>query len=97
MPTIHPTATVLTNAARLAARFRVLRLPVVLVRVAYSADEADRLRLRVASARPAGPLALDYSELENGPDQQASDILITKRQSGAFLEPTSTCNCAAAE
>ena len=85
MPTIHPTATVLTNAARLAARFRVLRLPVVLVRVAYSADEADRLRLRVASARSTGPLAPDYSELENGLDQQANDILITKRQWGAFF------------
>jgi hypothetical protein len=39
----------------------------------------DRLRLRVASARPAGPLAPDNSELDNGLDQQASDILITKR------------------
>ena len=85
LPTIHPAAAVLANAARLAARFRVLRLPVVLVRVAYSADEADRLRLRVASARSTGPLAPDYSELENGLDQQANDILITKRQWGAFF------------
>jgi nicotinamidase-related amidase len=83
LPTIHPAAAVLANAARLAARFRVL--PVVLVRVAYSADEADRLRLRVASALPAGPLAPDYSELENGLDQRANDILITKRQWGAFF------------
>jgi nicotinamidase-related amidase len=85
LPTIHPAAAVLANAARLAARFRVLRLPVVPVRVAYSADEADRLRLRVASALPAGPLAPDYSELENGLDQRANDILITKRQWGAFF------------
>jgi nicotinamidase-related amidase len=85
LPTIHPAAAVLANTARLAARFRVLRLPVVLVRVAYSANEADRLRLRVASARSTGPLAPDYSELENGLDQQASDILITKRQWGAFF------------
>jgi nicotinamidase-related amidase len=60
LPTIHPVAGVLANATRLAARFRALRLPVVLVRVAYSADEADRLRPRVASAldwtTPAGLL-----------------------------------------
>jgi len=80
LPTIHPTAAVLANAARLAASFREPRLPVVLVRVAYSADEADRLRLRVAM-----PLPPDYSELENGLNQQADDILITKRQWGAFF------------
>ena len=40
---------------------------------------------RVASARPAGPLAPDYSELEKALDQQPSDILITKRQWGAFF------------
>jgi nicotinamidase-related amidase len=45
LPTIHPTVAVLANAARLAASFRELRLPAVLVRVAYSADEADRLPL----------------------------------------------------
>jgi nicotinamidase-related amidase len=85
LPTIHPTAAVLANAARLAASFRESRLPVVLVRVAYSADEADRLRLRVASARPLMPLPPDYSELENELNQQADDILITKRQWGAFF------------
>ena len=85
LPTIHPAAAVLANAARLAARFRVLRLPVVLVRVAYSADEADRLHLRVARARSTGPLAPDYSELEKKLNQQANDILITKRQWGAFF------------
>jgi nicotinamidase-related amidase len=85
LPTIHSAAAVLANAARLAAGFREVRLPVVLVRVAYSADEADRLRLRVASPRSSGPLPADYSELENGLDQQADDILITKRQWGAFF------------
>ena len=74
----------------------MLRLPVVLVRVAYSADEADRLRLRVARARSTGPLAPDYSELEKELDQQANDILITKRQWGAFFGTDLTCNCAAA-
>jgi nicotinamidase-related amidase len=96
LPTIHPTDLVVANASRLAAAFRARGLPVVLVRVGYSADEADRLRLRVASARTVGPLSPDYSELEKALDQQANDILITKRQWGAFFG-TSTCNCAAAE
>ena len=85
LPTIHPTELVVANASRLAAAFRANGLPVILVRVAYSADEADRLRLRVASAREIGPLSPDYSELEKALDQQPSDILITKRQWGAFF------------
>ena len=85
LPTIHPTELVVANASRLAAAFRANGLPVILVRVAYSADEADRLRLRVASARAIGPLSPDYSELEKALDQQPSDILITKRQWGAFF------------
>ena len=85
LPTIHPTELVVANASRLAAAFRAYGLPVILVRVAYSADEADRLRLRVASARAIGPLSPDYSELEKALDQQPSDILITKRQWGAFF------------
>jgi hypothetical protein len=44
-----------------------------------------------------GPLSPDYSELEKALDQQANDILITKRQWGVLLEPTSFCNCAGAE
>jgi nicotinamidase-related amidase len=43
------------------------------------------LHLRVANARPIVPLPPDYSELENALDQQQSDILITKRQWGAFF------------
>ena len=85
LPTIDPAAAVIANAARLAARFRFLRLPVVLVRVAYSADEADRLRLRVVTLARPDHSPPDYSELEKGLDQQASDILITKRQWGAFF------------
>ena len=85
LPTIHPTELVVANASRLAAAFRADGLPVVLVRVAYSADEADRLRLRVARGRAIGPLSPDYSELEKALDQQPSDILITKRQWGAFF------------
>jgi nicotinamidase-related amidase len=46
---------------------------------------ANASRLAVASARAIGPLSPDYSELEKALDQQPSDILITKRQWGAFF------------
>jgi Isochorismatase family len=58
---------------------------VALVRVAFSPAGADRLRLRVANARPIVPLPPDYSEVETALDQQPNDILITKRQWGAFF------------
>jgi nicotinamidase-related amidase len=80
LPTIQPSESIVANASRLAAAFRARDLPVVLVRVGYSAGEADRLRLRVANARATGPLAPDYSELEKALAQQPNDILITKRQ-----------------
>ena len=85
LPTIHPVAPLIANAAHLAARFRSLNLPVVLVRVAYSADEGDRLRLRVARARTVPPLPPDYSDLEEALEPQTSDIFVTKRQWGAFF------------
>ena len=50
-----------------------------------SADEADRLRLQVASAPPSGPLPPDYSDLEEALDRQSTDLMVTKRQWGAFF------------
>jgi nicotinamidase-related amidase len=85
LPTVHPGGPVIVNAAQLAARFRLLHLPVVLVRVAFSADEKDRLRLRVAHGRPLAPLAPDYSDLEEALNRQPEDIIVTKRQWGAFF------------
>jgi drug/metabolite transporter (DMT)-like permease len=79
-----PTGPVVANAARLAAAFRSESLPVVLVRVAFSTDEADRLRLRVANARPIVPLPPDYAQLEAALDRQPKDIIVIKRQWGAF-------------
>jgi nicotinamidase-related amidase len=57
----------------------------VLVRVAFSANEKDRLRLRVANGRPLAPLAPDYSDLEEALNRQPEDIIVTKRQWGAFF------------
>ncbi|HYQ15322.1 MAG TPA: isochorismatase family protein, partial [Polyangiaceae bacterium] len=39
-PTVHPFATVVANAARLAHAFRRAQLPVVLVNISFSADGA---------------------------------------------------------
>jgi nicotinamidase-related amidase len=82
-PTIHPFATIVANARRLADGFRRAQLPVVLVNVAFSADAGDRLRPRteVASRLPATP---DFSELVPELDAQPGDLRITKRQPSAF-------------
>jgi nicotinamidase-related amidase len=84
LPTIHPPGPVIANAARLAAAFRSRSLPVVLVHVAFSGDEADRLRLRVANARPITPLPPDYAQIEEALERRPSDLIVTKRQWGAF-------------
>ncbi len=85
LPTIHPVGPVVANAARLAAGFRSRDLTVVFVRVAFSADEADRLRLRVARGRPTSPVPPDYSDFEEALDRQSTDLIVTKRQWGAFF------------
>jgi nicotinamidase-related amidase len=77
---------VVQNASRMADRFRALGATVVLVRVAFEPDLKDLLNPPAdapaqfnASARPPG-----WSEIvpEIGP--KPGDLLITKRQWGAF-------------
>jgi nicotinamidase-related amidase len=75
MPTAPRTGIeVVQNAVRLAERFREAKALVVLVHVAFSVD----------SPMKRGPLPPDWAELlpEIGP--RANDIVITKRQWGAF-------------
>jgi nicotinamidase-related amidase len=76
---------VLATGRRLAERFRAHRAPVVLVRVGWSADDGDRLRQTVdrPTPRPEGGLPPDWSTLADKL-AQPGDILITKRQWGAF-------------
>ena len=80
----HAAADVIATAARLAARFRAAAAPVVLVRVATSADGGDRLHAPVDEAQPARQLPADFSEIvpELGPEE--GDVVVTKRQWGAF-------------
>ncbi len=81
----HTAADVVARAVRLADRFRKTGGPVVLVRVMFSADDRDRLMQKTDAPPPVtGPLPPDYGDIvpELGP--KAGDIVITKRQWGAF-------------
>jgi nicotinamidase-related amidase len=75
---------VLANAAQLAARFRALGSPVVLVKVAFPAGPAA-LRLltdTTLTLPPAMPAGWDTHVAAIGSDER--DIIVTKRQWGAF-------------
>ena len=80
----HTTAEVIGNAARLADAFRNASAAVVLVHVGTSADGGDRLRAPVDEPQPPRTLPADFAELvpELGP--RDGDIVVTKRQWGAF-------------
>jgi len=83
--TPHTSSDVVARGAKLARRFREIGATVVLVHVAYSADDGDRLK-PMTDAPPAisGPLPPDWSELVPKLEQAPSDIIVTKRQWGAF-------------
>jgi nicotinamidase-related amidase len=74
------------RAGMLAARFRALKAPVVLVRVGWSADFGDALTQPVDRPMPAFPQGLPehWWDFADELETVASDILITKRQWGAF-------------
>jgi nicotinamidase-related amidase len=78
-------AEVLATGTALARRFRAAGAPVILVRVAWSADFADAPRQPVDKPmpRPAGGLPAGWTDLAEGL-AAPGDILVTKRQWGAF-------------
>ncbi|HVO34406.1 MAG TPA: hydrolase [Gemmatimonadales bacterium] len=80
----HSAAQVVERARRLAERCRETSATVVLVHVAYAADGRDRLTQRVDAAPWAGAVAPDFSDIvpELGP--KPGDVVVTKRQWGAF-------------
>jgi nicotinamidase-related amidase len=79
----HSAAAVVERCARLADAFRERNALVVLVHVAF-ADDRERLKPEADSVQLAVPLPADWSDIvpEIGP--RAGDIVITKRQWGAF-------------
>ncbi|MDA8364250.1 MAG: hydrolase [Gammaproteobacteria bacterium] len=86
LPTVPvPGADVVRNAIRLAGACRAAGAPVVLVRVTPSPDGADALRPVADQPSTLGPtLPEGWADLvpELGP--QPGDLVITKRQWGAF-------------
>jgi len=78
------TAEVIANAVRLADSFRAAGAAVVLVHVAIGPDGGDRLRAQVDEPQPMRQLPTDFAEIvaELGPKE--GDIVVTKRQWGAF-------------
>jgi len=80
----HGAAQVVDHARRLAERCRETAATVVLVRVAYAADGRDRLGQPVDAAPWSAAVGPDWSEIvpELGP--KPGDLVVTKRQWGAF-------------
>ena len=80
----HASRDVVERSARVADALRSSGGRVVLVHVAYAADEADRLRPPVDSPMPGGPPPAGWSDLvpELGPRE--GDLVVTKHQWGAF-------------
>jgi nicotinamidase-related amidase len=79
----YDTKTVISNAAKLAKAFRENEMPVFLVHVAFSKGTA--LEPIADNARPSrGETPADWADIvpELGPEP--SDVVITKRQWGAF-------------
>jgi len=81
----HPMAGVVANCARLLGAARSVGARVVLVHVDFTADGGDRLAPAADQAmRSAGQMPPDWSELIAELDQQPGDLVIQKRQWGAF-------------
>jgi nicotinamidase-related amidase len=78
----HPAAEVFERSMRLVQRFHAVKAPVVWVRVSFAADLADALRLPVDQPTDYAALPKDWDELPAPP--QGSDVIVTKRQWGAF-------------
>jgi nicotinamidase-related amidase len=81
----HPASDVVAHAVAVALALRAAGGTVVLVHVTPSADGRDALRPQTdTSARQPGPRPTDWSEIlpELGPEP--GDLVITKRQWGAF-------------
>jgi nicotinamidase-related amidase len=78
----HPAVAVYERSMRLAQRCRASGAPVVRVRVSFSADLADALRSPVDQPTNYAALPPGWDEFPDPP--QASDLIITKHQWGAF-------------
>ncbi|QNK03571.1 hydrolase [Dyella telluris] len=80
----HTSAEVNARAGRLAARFRELGAPVVLVRVGWSADGGDMLRPLTDEAPRQVTLPDNWLEYADELNVADGDIHVLKHQWGAF-------------
>jgi len=80
----RPGSEIVANAVKLARCFREAKAPVILVRVTFAADGADIVKVQTDAATNRRPFPPNFSEIvpELGPEP--SDIVVTKRQWGAF-------------
>ncbi|HET7433999.1 MAG TPA: hydrolase [Thermoanaerobaculia bacterium] len=82
----HAAKDVVARVARLSSRMRDAGATIVFVRVAFSADDRDRLKAHADQPAPASVADLppEWSQLVPELGVQPSDLVITKRQWGAF-------------
>jgi nicotinamidase-related amidase len=78
----HPAATVYERSTRLAPRFRAAGSPVVWVRVSFAGDFADAPRAKVDQPGDFGALPPGWDEFPE--PLHPADVMVTKRQWGAF-------------
>lgn len=80
----HAAKDVVARSAQLADAFRAARSPVVLVHVAFAPDRSDALKQPVDSPNPPTQPGPDWSDFAPEIGPREGDIIITKRQWGAF-------------
>jgi nicotinamidase-related amidase len=78
----YPAATIFERSKRLAQRFRTGGGLVVWVRVTFASDFADALRAKVDEPSNFAALPTGWDELPE--PLHAADVMVTKRQWGAF-------------
>jgi nicotinamidase-related amidase len=78
----HPAATIFERSKQLAPRFRTAGSPVVWVRVSFASDFADAPRATVDQPSDLGALPPGWDEFPE--PLHSADVIVTKRQWGAF-------------
>ncbi|WP_160621353.1 hydrolase [Mixta intestinalis] len=80
----HSAQQVVSGAAKLAAKFRAVNAPVVLVRVGWASDFADALQQEVDAAPAHGALPENWWNYPPALGVEPGDIEVVKHQWGAF-------------
>ncbi|GAX58220.1 MULTISPECIES: isochorismatase family protein [Streptomyces] len=84
LPTVVPSDRIMMQGMRLADAFHARNLPVVRVKVAWSADGGDLPSTRVAKPGPTTAPPAEFGEFPAEFLPESDDIVIVKRHWGAF-------------